>query len=289
MALISPSRATGELFGPKGVSVSFGWVTDTHHDPLKATDPNQGGKYFQDAAKKIPDITAIFNARTDLAFVFQNGDFIDGSANASAALTDLADIDNLLAVNVPKYHNIGNHEVTWLTKEQVMSVTGQPSKWYSFTRGGVTFIVLDGNYLSDDDSNDLSISSNQQGVSPYVSYIPPTQRAWLSATIAASPYPCVIFCHYPVYYALDGFSWGLSNAAAVRTILESFGNKVIGCICGHRHDNFVARVNGILYCTLHATAVSAYPLLTYSIVTVYPIKRAIKIVGFGRQASYVEA
>jgi hypothetical protein len=289
MTLVSPSRATGEMFGTTGASMSFGWITDTHHDPLKATDPNQGGKYFQDAAKKIADITAIFNARTDLSFVFQNGDFIDGSADANTALTDLATINNTLAVNVPKYHNLGNHEMTRLTKAQVMAVTGQPSKWYSFVSGGITFIALDGNFLADDDAADLSVSSSQAGVSPYVSYIPPTQRAWLASTISASPYPCVILCHYPIYYALDGFSWGLSNSAAVRAILEPFGNKIIACVCGHRHDNYFKRLNGILYCTTHATTVSPYPLLTYSIITVYPDRRQIKIRGYGRQASHVEA
>jgi len=289
MALLSNTRATGVVLGPVGTPVSFGFITDTHHDPLKDTDPNQGGKYYKDAVQKVTDIAAIFNARTDLSFVFQNGDFIDGAASASAALTDLATINNTLAVNAPKYHNLGNHEMTRLTKEQVMGVTGQPGKWYSFSYGRVTFIVLDGNFRSDDDSDDLSVSSGQTGVSPYISYIPPTQRAWLSSTISASPYPCVILCHYPVYYALDGFSWGLTNAAAVRTILESFGDKVIACVCGHRHDNYFARVNGILYATLHATTCSAYPSLTYSIVTVYPDTRKIKIVAAGREASYIAA
>lgn len=288
MALISPSRATGELFGPTGRAVSFGFVTDTHHDPLKDTDPNQGGKYYQDAASKITDISAAFNARTDLSFVFQNGDFIDGAASESAAQTDLATINGLLDVNVPKYHNLGNHEVTRLTKEQVMDITGQPSKWYSFSHGGVTFVVLDGNFLSDSDTDDLSISSGQTGVSPYVSYIPPTQRAWLSSTIASSHYPCVILCHYPVYYS-GAFSWGLSNAAAVRTILESFDDKVIGCVCGHLHDNYIRTVNGIVYATLHATTCSAYPSISYSIVTVYPDSRQLKITAAGREMSYIAA
>src|SRR6185503_19552129 len=140
MALVSPSRATGQLFGPTGDSVSFGFVTDTHHDPIKVTDPTQGGKYYMDAAKKIADIAAIFNARSDLSFVLQNGDFIDGSASAGVAQTDLATINSALNVVAPKYHNLGNHEMTQLTKAQVMAVTGQPAKWYSFATGGVTFI-----------------------------------------------------------------------------------------------------------------------------------------------------
>src|SRR5687768_12216231 len=119
MALLSNSRATGLLYGPSGNVVKFGFVTDTHHDPLKATDTSQGGKYFQDAEEKIADIVTAFNARSDLSFVFQNGDFIDGGASEAAGLTDLATITTALdAVNVPVYHNIGNHEVSRLTKAQ---------------------------------------------------------------------------------------------------------------------------------------------------------------------------
>lgn len=299
MALITPSRANGSLFGPVGPSVSWAWITDTHHDPIKATDPNQGGKYFQDAFEKITDISAALNARNDISFVFQNGDFIDGSADAATALVDLADINNALDVNVPKYHNLGNHEVTQLTKEQVMAVTNQPSKYYSFqapTRnedgslaGYVTFIALDGNYLSDDDNDDLSVSSGQGGVSPYVSYIPPTQLAWLESTIAASQYPCVIFCHYPVYYS-GAFSWGLTNAAAVRAVLEAASDKVIGCVSGHLHENYVKRVNGILYATTHATTAAAYPSLNYSIITAYPGNaKTLKLISYGVMGSHIEA
>lgn len=284
MALLSNSRATGLLHGPRGPVVKFGFVTDTHHDPLKATDTSQGGKYYQDADEKIAAIAAIFNARSDLSFVFQNGDFIDGGASSAAALTDLATITAALNVTVPVYHNIGNHEVSRLTKAQVIGATGQSAKWYSFVEGGVTFIALDGNFTADSDSADLEISSSG-GASPYVSYVPQTQREWLADTLAASPYPCVILCHYPIYY-VGAFSWGLTNAAAVRTILQNSG-KVIGCISGHLHDNYIAKVNGILYATLHATTTAAYPSASHSIISVYPDMRAIRIDGAGFQMSHV--
>lgn len=283
MALVNPSRATGDVFGPVGKSFSFGFVTDTHHDPIKAMD---NAKYYQDAAEKTADIVTIFNS-LDLAFVYQNGDWIDGSASEAAALTDLADITAIFAAcNKPQYHCLGNHEVTRLTKAQILPVTGQTDKWYSFVSNEVTFIVLDGNFKSDDDNDDLELSHGT-GATPYVSYIPPTQRAWLEATLAASPYPCVILCHYPIYY-VEAFSWGLTNAAAVRTILENSG-KVIACVTGHLHDNYIKSVNGILYATLHASATNPYPALNYSVVTVYPDEMTIKITATGAEMSYIAA
>lgn len=285
MAIITPSRATGNLFGAFGNAVSFGFITDTHHDPIKAADT---GKYYQDSAEKVADIVGVFDARDDISFVYQNGDWIDGSADASTALTDIADITAVFAAcNKPQYHCIGNHDVYRLTKAQVMAVTGQSEKWYSFASGEVTFIVLDGNFTADSDSADLETSFDDSP-SPYVSYIPPTQRSWLSATIDASPYPCVILCHYPLYY-VGANSWGISNAAAVRTILEAAGDKVIGCVGGHLHDNFIRRLNGITYASVHATVTGAYPQLNYAIISVYPSQREIKLVSTGVQMSYIAA
>lgn len=286
MALLSNSRATGTVLGPVGAPVSFGFITDTHHDPLKDPDTSQGGKYYKDSASKVADIAAIFNARSDLSFAFQNGDWIDGSASSGAALTDLATITAAYACNVPVYHCIGNHDVWRLTKAQIIGVTGQPANWYYFDKGGVRFIVLDGNYSADDDAASMETTFDDSP-SPYISYVAPAQRAWLIATLAASPYPCVIFCHYPLYY-VGAFSWGLTNAAAIRSILEASG-KVIGCVTGHLHDNVIAKINGIIYATVHATVTAAYPALSYAIVSIYPDTRTLKVTAAGFDMSYIAA
>jgi hypothetical protein len=294
----TPCRANGDLFGPSGNSVSFGFITDTHHDPNKATSL---GKYYQDAVNKVTDSVAAFNARNDLSFVFQNGDFIDGSADAATALTDLATIKGVFdGANVAKYHNVGNHELSTLTKAQTLGVTGQPDKWYSFVATGtdgatkITVIVLDGNFTADDDTADLDPStpsgSTDYTRSPFISYIPPTQRAWLADTIASSAYPCIIICHYPVFYNYPGaFSWGLTNAAAVRSIIDASGGKVIACVCGHIHDNFIRLLNGVSYVTLDAVASYAYPAVNHSIITIYPDLRKIKVIATGYEMSLIPA
>lgn len=286
MALITPSRATGKLFGPTGRVVKVGWVTDCHSDLLKATDTAQGGKFFADTVQKITAIAGVFNARNDISLVYENGDWIDGSASAGAAQTELTAVTNAWnAITKPKYHGLGNHDVWMLTKAQVRAITGQSANYYSFVSGGVTFIVFDGNYSADDDGASMEITSGGTP-SPYVSYINPTQRAWLSATLAASPYPCVIFCHYPVYY-VGASSWGLTNAAAVRNILETYYEKVIGCVSGHLHDNYIRRVNGILYATTHATVTGAYPKLNYAVLNIYPDARTMTIEAVGVDATHV--
>lgn len=281
MAIISPSRATGEVFGPVGNSVTFGWITDSHWDPILATAAE---KVYQDTILKLNAIGDVFNARGDLDFVFQNGDLIDGSASKAVAKVDYATaIASINRINVPKYHNIGNHEVVRLTKQECFDISGQTSRYYSFVKKGVTFIVLDGNYTADSDGADLSESGG--AASPYVSYIPPTQLEWLRQTIADSLFPCIILCHYPIYY-VGANAWQLTNAAAVREVLED-SNKVIGCIGGHLHDNYIADINGILYVNTHAVVTNAYPALNYDIITVYPDSKTIKVRGNGADMSYI--
>lgn len=284
MAFNIPSRANGDVLGPVGNSVTFAFTTDWHHDPALAASDE---KYYQDSLDKMNALASALNARSDISFVFGNGDLIDGSADASTAQTDLADIVSAFnTINAPGYLICGNHDLVRLTKAQAHAITGQPAGYYSFAFGGVTFIALDGNYTADDDEADLSVS---EGVaSPFTSYIPPTQRTWLADTIASSPFPCVVLCHYPVYYS-GFFSWGLTNGAAVRTILEAAGTKVIACISGHLHDNYIRSVNGILYVSLQALVTNAYPSLNYSIVSVYPKTRAIKVVASGVQMSQIAA
>ena len=285
MALITPSRATGQLFGPVGRVVKAGFITDLHHDPIKAVDPTQGTKNYMDAAEKAADIKTIFDARGDLSFRFQNGDFIDGSNSQSVALVDIADIT---AIYQPDFSTIGNHEMWMLTKAQVISALGIPNAYYYFERGGVRFIVLDGNYVSDSDgasNEETSISGN---TSPYISYVNPTQRTWLADTISESLYPCVIFCHFPLYYS-GAFGWGLTNAAAVRTILEAASDKVIGCIGGHLHDNYSRIINDILYVTTHAATTGVYPQLNYSILSVYPDAMQMKLESVGYSGTHVKA
>lgn len=288
MTLITPSRATGELFGPVGRVVKFGWITDTHHDPDKVTDTSQGGKVYQDAEEKVAAISALFAARGDLSFCIQNGDFIDGGDSEAEGLAHLTTITAAYdPTGVDVFHTIGNHDPYRLTKDQIRGITGQPANYYYFERGGVRFIVLDGNYSADDDVAGFDVTADDGPTpDPYTSYINPSQRAWLDKTLAQSRLPCVIFSHFPVYYS-GAFSWGLTNAAAVRTILEKYYDIVIGCLSGHVHENYTAIVNGITYAATHATVTGAYPQLNYSIVSVYPDARVMKLEGAGFNATHV--
>jgi hypothetical protein len=283
MAIANPSRTRGNVFGPTGPSTTFGWLTDSHYDSVKATDTN---KYYGATAAKVAAIAGELNATPNVDFVIQNGDWIDGCASKAQAISDLAYVTAAFnQCNMPRYHNVGNHDVVRLTKEEIHSITGQPGRYYYFDQGGVRFIVLDGNYSADDDAADLGNTGG--AASPFVSYIPPTQRQWLQDTLAASPYPCLIICHYPIYY-VGTFDWAINNSATVMGILEASG-KVAGCLCGHLHDNFVRKVNGILYANIHATVTGPYPgPLTYAVVTVYPETKAIKIRAHGYEQSHIE-
>jgi 3',5'-cyclic AMP phosphodiesterase CpdA len=287
------NRITNGDIGTTGLAgTSVVIVNDLHHDPAGVAGSN---KYYQDTITKLNLLAPIINARSDLSLAIAAGDLIDGSANTSAAQTDIAAFMTAFnGINIPKVVIPGNHDLLHLTKAQVYAATGQASGYFSRTVSGpggtFTAIFLDGNYTADDDSADRS---NDNGAhSQYVSFIPPTQRSWLDDTLAASPYPCVVVCHYPIYYAgLDGSgTWQINNSAAVRTIIEG-SRKVIVCLSGHVHQNWFYRdpISGTWYGTLHAFVTGQSPKLTYSVATIYPAKRSFKLMSSGYNLSHLPA
>lgn len=259
---------------------SFGFFTDLHYNPTKSNQvvAGEGTRVFTDAYSKLTDAVATWNARSNLGFIFQCGDFVEQDASSSIDLTNLGAIESLLQTsNVPQKHIDGNHDLWNLTKAQFGAGTGMPSAPYSFDVGGVHVVVLDGNFSADDDASGYGGTGNETS-----SYIPPGGRSWLTADLAATSLPTIAFCHYPFMTELGAI---LANAAAVRAIFEASG-KVFAVINGHAHTNGLDIVNGIRYYTMMAMVESAYPANAYAVVSVNPNDLSVQIEGFGGQTSY---
>ena len=182
------------------------------------------------------------------------GDFKDDSGSASATLAKLDEIEAAFAAfSGGHYHVMGNHDTDVLTKDEFfahVSNTGFAAAqgYYSFVRGGVKFIVLDANFNSDSDTDHFS----RGNWTCSVAYIPPAERAWLEAELAAATGPVVVFCHQ----RLDGTgSYFVKNAAEVRRIIEK-SCKVIGVFAGHEHAGGRNCMNGVSYYTLRSLAES---------------------------------
>ena len=143
----------------------------------------------------------------------------------------------------PRYHVAGNHDFDCLSSEEFFSRVpndGQISRtgYYSFVRGGVTFIVLNACFDST--------------FKPYCRYtrwedtnVSPEELDWLRRELESAKGPVLVFCHQRLEDSAEP-SHIVRNAEAVRTLLERSG-KVKGVITGHQHKGGYRTLNGIPY------------------------------------------
>jgi hypothetical protein len=118
-----------------------------------------------------------------------------------------------------------------------MAYWKMPARFYSFDRGGVHFVVLDGNDRPADHK------------SGYPRFMASDQLEWLRKDLAATKKSTVIFVHQSPERPEDG---GLQNGTAVRGILEQANHdagfrKVVACFTGHHHRDYVRQINNIVY------------------------------------------
>ena len=150
--------------------------------------------------------------------------------------------------NGPKYHVIGNHEMDGGTSlEKAVAYRKMNSSYYTFSKKGFKFIVLDANDKKDE---------NQKG---YSSFIGKKQLDWLKNELKMSKEPVVIFSHQGIGTDPDnpGERYSIENSISVRKIFENHNktaktNKIICCFNGHTHHDFAEDINGIWYITINS-------------------------------------
>jgi 3',5'-cyclic AMP phosphodiesterase CpdA len=253
--------------------VTFGLATDIHY----ADRATSGTRYYRHGLPKMQDAVASWVA-AGAGFAIEIGDLTDhyGAGSAAIALADLGTIDAAFSGVGETFYAFGNHCQDKLTKAEIIAATSMPAPYYSFDRGGVHFVVLDSNYSADSDG----ASYGAGGFAWDVNFIPPTERAWLEADLAATEFPTLIFCHYRLHASGQYY---VNNASAVRAIMEASG-KVKGVFTGHNHINDFDVVNGIPYFAMMAMTEGAYPTNAYAVVRVMS-DGAVVIDGYGQQVS----
>lgn len=149
----------------------------------------------------------------------------------------------------PKYHVIGNHEMDGGTSlDEALAYRKMKSSFYTFSRNGFKFIVLDGNDKKHQD---------QKG---YRSYMGKHQISWLEEELESAKDPVIIFSHQGI--GTDpknpGERYSIENSEEVRKILETHNiisaQKVIACFNGHTHHDYAEEINEIWYITINSMA-----------------------------------
>jgi predicted phosphodiesterase len=147
-----------------------------------------------------------------------------------------------------KHHVIGNHEMDGGTSiEEAIAYRKMKNSYYSFSKNGFKFIVLDGNDKKDE---------NQKG---YRSYMGKEQLAWLKNELKTATEPIVIFSHQGIGTDPNnpGERYSIENSIEVRSIFETHNklnenSKIICSLNGHTHHDFAEEINGIWYITINS-------------------------------------
>ena len=130
--------------------VRFGMVTDIHYADIDADAKPLGvvgQRFYRESLRKLREAVSVFNTR-GLDFAIELGDLKDNTHGREGTLAHLETIEDCFSrFKGPRYHVAGNHDFDCLTKEEFFERIPNdgkitPEGFYSFTRGGVKFIVM---------------------------------------------------------------------------------------------------------------------------------------------------
>jgi len=222
IAMSLPLSMSGFNFKSSG-KLQIGIVADVHQDVIH--DGYARLRFFMDDMKKrAPD------------FIIQLGDFALPKPQNQPFLDVWNEFEG------PAYHMLGNHDMrdAGFTREQTMAWWEMKERYYSFDQGDFHFIVLDGN------------DKNPKPWSGYDRFIGEEQKEWLKEDLKNTLKPTVVFVHQ----SLEAEE-GIANGEEIRKLLEqsktdSKQSKVIACLCGHHHTDYVKEINGIPYIQINS-------------------------------------
>ena len=272
--MISP-----DLFAKSGQKpiVRFGMLSDVHY---AEREPQWNRAYRQSKAKVQEAVDRMNQEKLD--FAIELGDFKDQDAvpNEANTLKYLSDIESVFQkFKGPTYHVLGNHDTDGISKQQFLERVEntdipKTESYYSFSRKGIHFVVLDGDFTKEGKAYDHGNFSWDD------SFIPESQINWLKADLKLNRLPVVVFVHQMLGNWRDR-KLEIQNAAAVRQILEQSG-KVLCVFQGHVHEESYQVINGIPYYSVNAVVDGdGSENSSYMIVDVYK-DGSLKIEGFRR-------
>lgn len=152
----------------------------------------------------------------------------------------------------PKYHVLGNHDLDFCSKEEVVKYLGCQNTYYSFDCKLFHFVVLDCNffmagnrYHSYDHGNYFDYTHEE------APFLDENQLYWLTKDLEQTEKPIIIFSHQSLKNGL----YGIKNANKFRRILaeqRKNGKRILMCINGHNHIDNLVKVDDVLYFNLNS-------------------------------------
>jgi 3',5'-cyclic AMP phosphodiesterase CpdA len=217
--------------------IRLGMISDLHHLQFGQEEVKRLSGFMDDVVKTNPD------------FIIQCGDFCRHTRSEGI-------MEQWNRFKGPKYHVLGNHDMDYCSKETIMQFWGMPKRYYAFDQGGFHFVVMDRNFLKEDDGRLTHYNTSNWGKlpAPKRSFTDQEQLDWLRADLLQAKYPVVVFMHQPVY--LTDFHDEIGNADEILRIFDEVNfkatqsgspGKVVSVFMGHDHDDRYGQRNGVHY------------------------------------------
>lgn len=266
----------------------FGVIADPQYADL---DPNPVlNRHFRQSLAKLSEAVATFEGE-DLSFVMTLGDLIDrGWDNLEPALS-IYRRSRHECLFLP-----GNHDFL-VEPERIAAVRatlGMPAPYYSFTRAGIRFVVIDGceeslfatvadpkRHAKARTRLDALKAKGAQNAMDWNAGISERQFAWIAGQLEAARtlgQKVIVMGHYPIYPATDHCLW---DAEVVRDLLAS-APHVLAYLCGHDHRGGLGRA-GTCWFVNFKGMVDTVSENAFARVDLYPDRLDIR--GFGREES----
>lgn len=177
-------------------------------------------------------------------FVVQLGDFCRPSPENDAFR------DTYNSFEIRHFHTLGNHDTDFHTVGEVVKYWGMPAEYYFFDINGYRFIVLNTNYFREVDEYIVHQRGERKPASR-VPWLSAAELEWLRETVMSSPYPCVLFSHHSLELCTDNnVDEGLGNRREVAALFREAGRagrRVLLCVNGHYHCEFLRVSEGVIY------------------------------------------
>lgn len=261
-AVPPPTRIYKPLF-------SFGVISDIQY----ADKPQVTGRsrYEKDAIVKLKASVQHWREYHDttqnLNCIVNLGDIIDGHEGEGAEEKDKTDLalvlDAFTALDMPKYHVLGNHCVWNLGCKYVASQLGMPSRFYDVPiKPGWRFVFLDGTDLSlmrdshsFEEAKEYFKLHSHRNLEDWNGGFSVKQKQWLRQIVKNAKQnkeKLILFCHWPLLnlWTQDFESSLLWNAEDVLELLDP--EVVFLFMSGHMHENGYKFHKGIHHITLGA-------------------------------------
>lgn len=210
--------------------IKFGIVSDVHDEPWRLQ------AFIGKANDEKPD------------FIIQLGDLSNGKAESNRKMIAIWN-----TFPGTRYHVLGNHELDYTTKADIIRRQEMPGAYYSFDCGAFHFVVLDCNFIRKDGEFIDFGKANYYIDKESRDLIHPDQVKWLKEDIQKTDKPVILFSHQ----TFDDITMRGANPVPNRSLIHGLigeinassgkHNKIIACFAGHDHIDHYNVIGGVHY------------------------------------------